>query len=413
MQAVGLKPIQTYQTLAYPKEKRAGEIMTHYLQAFRPRENDPLTMLVARKEDLLGHESATTKKSKEKVVPFADVCKIIFGDGLLFQTLTPHEMNMHSLGERLTRFSTRPFSAPSMLEFMAVTKELLAGHEPKSSEYSDRFYKNGGLSPAAFRVLKRYGDDVIVSSERTHFVGDVMLLGTFIEMANSFNRLGDSTPFNLDFVGELSQARRTIEAEAGVISVFHENYRPIVLTMPYYDGNHRHPSAPVLLQPGDVVWSTNAEAMYLLNEFATYSPKIGSISAVPNRTFVKTTGTSCSATTLVGYGRNMHSILRCGTRSVLFGSEVTKILILPDAGLLRLVPVSEYCLSQSVTFMDRNRSHIRTHRFLVQYRRCYHVLVQVHKLALKFALFQTIQMLLQGIVEYHLTPPSVLIYRLL
>jgi len=294
--------------------------MIHYLQAFKPRENDPLTVLVAREEDLLGNENDITKKSKGKVVPFAEVCKIIFGDDLLYQTLTPHEMNMHSIGERLSRFSRRPFSAPSLLEFMAVSKELLAGNEPQASEYSERFYQRGGLSPAAFRVLQRYGDDVIVSSERTHFVGDVMLLGTFIEMAKVFSKYGDSTPFSLDFVGELSQARRTIELEAGIIPVFHENYRPVVLTMPYYDGNHLQPSVPVLLQPGDVVWNTNAEAMYLLNEFTSSNPKMGTISAVPNRTFVKTIGDSYSATTLVGYGRNMHSILRCGRRAVHFGA---------------------------------------------------------------------------------------------
>lgn len=293
--------------------------MTHYLQTFKPRENDPLTVLVARKEDLLGNGSITTKKSKEKVVPFTDVCKIIFGDGFLFQTLTPHEMNMHSLGERLTRFATRPFPAPSLLEFMAVTKELLAGRELKSSEYSNRFYQNGGLPPAAFRVLQRYGDDVILSNERTHFVGDIMLRGTFIEMAKAFNRFGAKTAFNLDFVDELSQARRTIEAEASVTSVFHENYRPVVLPIPYFDGNHWYQPAPVLLQPGDVVWNTNAEAIYLLNEFTIFNPKIGDKSAVPNRTFVKTTRNTCSATTLVGYGRNMHGILRCGMRAVLFG----------------------------------------------------------------------------------------------
>lgn len=291
--------------------------MTHYLQAFKPRENDPLTLLVAKEEDLYGNGSITTKKSKEKVVSFTDVCKIIFGDGFLFQTLTPHEMNMHSLGERIARFATHPFSAPSLIEFMAVTKELLAGPELiKSSEYSNRFYQNGGLSPAAFRVLQRYGDDVILSSERTHFVGDVMLLGTFIQMAKAFARFGEKTAFNLDFVGELSQARRTIEAEASVTSVFHEDYRPVVLTMPYFNGNHWCPPVPVLLQPGDVVWNTNAEAMYLLNEFTIFDPKLGVKSAVPNRTFIKTIGDNCSATTLVGYGRNMHSILRCGRRAV-------------------------------------------------------------------------------------------------
>ncbi len=293
--------------------------MTHYLQSFKPDENDPLTVLVAREEDLLGNSSTTTKKSKEKVIPFTDVCKIIFGDGFLFQTLTPHEMNMHSLGEQLTRFATRPFSAPSVIEFKAVTNELLAGHELKSSEYSNRFYQNGGLSPAAFRVFQRYGDDVILSNERTHFVGDVMLLGTFIDMTKAFNRFGQNTAINLDFVGELSQARRTIEAEAGVTSIFHENYRPVVVTMPYFDGNHWHQPPPVLLQPGDVVWNTKAEAIYLLNEFTMFNPKADYKTAVSNRTFVKTTRNSCSATTLVGYGRNMHSILRCGIRTVLFG----------------------------------------------------------------------------------------------
>ncbi len=295
--------------------------MTHYLQSFKPRENDPLTVLVAREEDLLGNGSTATKRSKEKVVPYTDVCKIIFGDKLLFQTLTPHEMNMHSLGERLTRFATRPFSAPSLHEFTAVGKELLAGHDLKTNEYSNRFYQNGGLSPAAFRVLQRYGDDVILSNERTHFVGDVMLLGTFIEMAKTFNRFGQKTAFNLDFVGELSQARRTIETEANVTSVFHENYRPVVLTMPYFDGNHCYQPPPVLLQPGDVVWNTNAEAIYLLNEFTIFNPKTGYKSAVSNRTFVKTTRSNCSATTLVGYGRTMHSILRCGIRAVFFGSK--------------------------------------------------------------------------------------------
>ncbi len=293
--------------------------MTHYLQTFEPRENDPLTVLVAKEEDLLGNGSTPTKKSKEKVVPYADVCKIIFGDGFLYQTLTPHEMNMHSLGERLTRFATRPFYAPSLTEFIAVTKELLARHEPKSNEYFNRFYKNGGLSPSAFRVLQRYGDDVIIASERTHFVGDIMLLGTFLEMAKAFKRYGENTTLNLEFAEELSQARRTIEKEANVISVFHENYRPVVLTMPYYDGNHWYQPAPVLLQPGDVVWNTNAEAIYLLNEFTISNANVGYMSAVPNRTFVKTTRSSCSATTLVGYGRNMHNILRCGLRAVLFG----------------------------------------------------------------------------------------------
>ncbi len=293
--------------------------MTHYLQAFVPCENDPLTVLVAREKDLLGNGSAVTIKSKEKVIPFSEVCKIIFGDGFLFQTLTPQEMNMHSLGERLTRFATRPFPAPSLIEFMAVTKELLAGRELKSTEYSNRFYQNGGLSPAGFRVLQRYGDDVILSNERTHFVGDVMLLGTFFEMARAFNRFGVRPGFDVDFVGELSQARRTIEAEAGVISVFHEDYRPVVLTMPYFDGNHWSQPAPVLLQPGDVVWNTNAEAIYLLNEFKISNPGTDNKSAVPNRTFIKTTKDSCSATTLIGYGRNMNNILRCGERTVLFG----------------------------------------------------------------------------------------------
>ncbi len=294
--------------------------MKQYLQVFKPRENDPLAVLVAKEEDLQENGSVLTKRSKEKVVSFAEVCKIIFGDGFLFQTLTRHEMNMHSLGERLTRFATRPFPAPSLIEFMAVTKELLAGHELlDTSEYSERFYQKGGLSPAAFRVFQRYGDDVIVSSERTHFVGDVMLLGTFIKMAEAFKRFGEETDFNLDFLGELSQARRTIEAEAGVTSVFHEHYRPIVFTLPCFDGNHRYPPVPVLLQPGDVVWNTNAEAMYLLNEFTVLDYKIGVKSAVPNRTFIKTTGNNCSATTLVGYGRNLHSILRCGRRGLVFG----------------------------------------------------------------------------------------------
>ncbi len=293
--------------------------MTHYLQAFQPCENDPLTLLIAKDEDLHDNGSITTKKSKEKVVSFAEVCKIIFGHGFLFQTLTPHEMNMHSLGERIGRFATRPFPAPSLIEFMAVTKELLAGHElPESNQYSQRFYQNGGLSPAAFRVLQRYGDDVILSSERTHFVGDVMLLGTFIKMVKAFSRFGEKNAFNLDFIGELSQARRTIEVEAGVVPVFHEDYRPVVLTMPYFDGNHWYPPVPVLLQPGDVVWNTNAEAMYLLNEFTILNHKIGNKSAVPNRTFIKTTGSSCSATTLVGYGRNLQNILRCGRRGVFF-----------------------------------------------------------------------------------------------
>ncbi len=294
--------------------------MTHYLQAFQPRENDPLTMLVAKDEDLHINGSVTTKKSKEKVVSFTDVCKIILGDGLLFQTLTPHEMNIHSLGERIGRFAARPFPAPSLIEFMAVSKELLAECElDKSSEYSRRFYQNGGLSPAAFRVLQRYGDDVVVSSERTHFVGDVMLLGTFMQMAKAFKRFGEKSLLNLDFVGELSEARRIIEAEAGVTSVFHENYRPIVLTTPYFDGNHCYPPIPVLLQPGDVVWNTNAEAMYMLNEFTAFDHQVGPKSAVPNRTFIKTTGQSCSATTLVGYNRNLHNILRCGRRAVFLG----------------------------------------------------------------------------------------------
>lgn len=295
--------------------------MTHHLQVFQPRENDPLTFLVAKEKDLLENGAVNTKKSKEKVVSFTDVCKIIFGDGFLFQTLTPHEMNMHSLGERIVRFANRPFSAPSLIEFMAVTKELLAGREPQSSEYSHRFYQGGGLSPAAFRVLRRYGDDVVLSSERTHFVGDVMLLGTFGQMAGAFKRFGETTAFNLDFVGELSHARRTIEAEAGVVSVFHEDFRPVVSTIPYFDGSHWYPPALVLLQPGDVVWNTNAEAMYLLNEFTVIDHKIGKMSALPNRTFVRTTGSSCSATTLVGYGRNMHKILRCGRRAVFFGPE--------------------------------------------------------------------------------------------
>ena len=161
--------------------------MTHYLQAFKPCENDPLTVLVAGEEDLLGNGITATIKSKQKVIPFSDVCKILFGDGILFQTLTPNEMNQHSLGEQLTHFETRPFPAPSLLEFTAVTEELLAGRELKSNEYSNRYYQNGGISPAAFRVLQRNGDDVIFSNERTHFVGDAMLLGTFIEMAKVFN----------------------------------------------------------------------------------------------------------------------------------------------------------------------------------------------------------------------------------
>lgn len=296
--------------------------MAHYLQVFQPRENDPLAMLVAKEEDLHGNGSITTKKSEEVVVSFSDVCKIIFGDSFLFQTLTPHEMNMHSLGERIARFATRPFSAPSLLEFMAVTKELLVGSEgANSSQYSERFYQKGGLSPVAFRVFQRYGDDVIVSNERTHFVGDVMLLGTFMKMTKAFNRFGAETEINLDFIGELSVARRTIEAEAGVISVFHEDYRPIVLTLPYFDGHHWHPPVPVLLQPGDVVWNTNAEAIYLFNEYTVLDYKIGVKSSVPNRTFIKTTGTSCSATTLVGYGRKLQRILHCGRRGVFFGPK--------------------------------------------------------------------------------------------
>ncbi len=295
--------------------------MSHYLQTFEPRENDPLTVLVAKEEDLVGNSSSTTKKSKEKLVPYADVCKIIFGDGFLFQTLTPHEMNMHSLGERLTRYATRPFSAPSLIEFTAVAKELLGRRDLQSNDDSKRFYQNGGLSPSAFRVLQRYGDDVIVSSERTHFIGDVMLLGTFIEMSKAFKKYGENSTLNLEFVGELSQARRTIEGEANVTSVFHENYRPVVLTMPYFDGNHWSQPTPVLLQPGDVVWNTNAEAIYLLNEFTISNPNQGYMSAVPNRTFVKTNRSSCSATTLVGYGRNMNNILRGGLRAVPFGQN--------------------------------------------------------------------------------------------
>ena len=133
--------------------------------------------------------------------------------------------------------------------------------------------------------------------------------------------LAPKPDFDVDFVGELSHARRTIEAEADVISVFHENYRPVVLTMPYFDGNHWSQPAPVLLQPGDVVWNTNAEAIYLLNEFEISNPGADNKSAVPNRTFIKTTENTCSATTLVGYGRNMHNILRCGMRAVLFGPK--------------------------------------------------------------------------------------------
>ncbi len=294
--------------------------MAHYLQAFIPHENDQLTVLVASEEDLV-ISNTTTKKSKEKVVSSTDVSNILFGDELFFQTLTPHEMNMHSIGERLTRFSTRPFPAPSLPEFEAVTKELLAGHEPKSSKHSKQFYQTGSRSPAAFRVLQRYGDDVIVANERTHFVGDVMLLGTFLEMAKALNQFGTKTDFHLDFVGELSQARRTIEAEASVTSVFHENYRPVVLTMPYFDGNHWSQPAPVLLQPGDVVWNTNAEAIYILNEFTVDNPQSARKTAVPNRTFIKTTRNSCSATTVIGFGKNMHNILRCGIRSVLFGPK--------------------------------------------------------------------------------------------
>ncbi len=297
--------------------------MTHYLQAFSPHENDPLSTLVTREEDLLANSNTSIKKSKEKVASFADVCKIIFNEDFLFQTLTPHEMNMHSLGEPPTRFSKRPFTAPSMTEFMAVTKELLEGREVKSNEYSDRFYQNGGLAPAAFRVFRRHGDDVILSNERTHFVGDVMLLGSFLEMAKAFNRFGVITSFNVDFVGELSQARRTIEAEAGVTSVFHENYRPVVWTMPYFDGNHWSQPAPVLLQPGDVVWNTDAEAIYLLNEFQISDPTAENKSSVANRTFVKTTRNSCSATTVVGYGKNMHKTLCCGLRAVFFGPRQT------------------------------------------------------------------------------------------
>lgn len=162
-----------------------------------------------------------------KVAPFTNVCKIIFGDGFLFQTLTPNEMNMHSLGERSTRFATHPFPAPSLLEFMAVTKELKAGCEIKSIDDSNRFYQNGSLSPAACRVFQRQGDDVILSNERTHFVGNVMLLGTFFDMAKTFKRFGSKTVFNLAFVGELSQERRTIEENPSVASVFHKNYRPV------------------------------------------------------------------------------------------------------------------------------------------------------------------------------------------
>ena len=293
--------------------------MTHYLQAFQPRDNDPLSQLTAKKEDLQGNGSTTLKKSKETVVSFADVCKIIIGDGLLLQTLTPHEMNMHSLGERPRRFSTRPFPAPSLFEFMAVSKDLLAGVEiSKFSPYSQRFYENGGMSPAAFQVLQRYGDDVVLKSERTHFVGDVMLLRTLRQMARAFSKYGDTAGFDIDFLGDLSLARRTLEAEAGVTSVFHEDYRPVVLTIPYYDGQHWYPPVPVLLQPGDVVWTTNGEAMYLLNEFTILDHTIGNNGAVPNRTFIRTNGDNCSAKTLVGYGRNMQKILRCGSRGVFF-----------------------------------------------------------------------------------------------
>jgi hypothetical protein len=295
--------------------------MPHHLQAFRPLDNDPLTFLMAEEKDLLENGGINIKKSQEKVVSYADVCKIIFGEGSLFQTLTPHEMNIHSLGERISRFSTRPFPAPSLIEFMAVTKELLAGQNENSSEYSRRFYQRGGLAPAAFRVLQRYGDDVILSSERMHFVGDVMLLGTFMQMAKTFQKFGEQTGFDLDFVGELSLARRTIEIEEGVTPVVHENYRPVVLTVPYCDGHHWYPPVLVLLQPGDVVWNTNAEAVYLLNEFTVNYHQIGPQSAVPNRTFIRTTGTKCSATTLVGYGKNMHGILRCGRRAVFFGPD--------------------------------------------------------------------------------------------
>lgn len=294
--------------------------MSHRLQAFRPLDNDPLTFLMAEEEDLYENGGINIKKSQKKLVSYADVCKIIFKDGFLFQTLTPHEMNIHSLGEQISRFSTRPFSSPSLLEFMAVTKELLAGQE-KSSEYSRRFYQNGGLSPAAFRVLQRYGDDVVLSSERMHFVGDVMLLGTFVQMAKTFKQFGEQPGYSLDFIGELSLARRTIEKEEGVTPVVHEDFRPVVLTIPYYDGTRVHPPVLVLLQPGDVVWNTNAEAMYLLNEFTINYHRIGPQTAVPNRTFIKTIDNRCSATTLVGYGRNMHGILRCGQRAVVFGSE--------------------------------------------------------------------------------------------
>lgn len=296
--------------------------MVHYLQSYRPKENDPLSMLTAKEEDLQGTGSSTTKKSKEMVVSFADICKIIIGDKLVFQTLTPHEMNMHSLGERIGRFATRPFAAPSLLEFMSVTKDLLMGRQPKeSSEYSQRFYDRGGISPAAFRVLQSEGDDVIVKNERTHFVGDVMLMRTLLQMARAFNELGETTAFSIDFLGELSEARRTIEGEKGITSVFHEDYRPIVLTVPYFDGHQLYPPVPVLLQPGDVVWNTNAEAIYFLNGFTVLDHKIGGKIAVPNRTFIKTTGNSCSATTLVGYGRNMQKILRCGRRGVFFGAK--------------------------------------------------------------------------------------------
>jgi hypothetical protein len=295
--------------------------MEQYLQAFKPCENDPLTILIAKDEDLQGNGSVITKKSKQKIVSFADICKIIFGPRILFQTLTPHEMNVHSLGERLTRFATRPFPAPTLFEFMAVTKELLGGQSPCSSDYSKRYYDNGGIAPAAFRVLQPYGDDITLSNERTHFVGDVMLLGTFVNMIKTLEKFGGKIETDLTFLEELSLARRTIENEAGIISVFHERYRPMVWTIPYFDGHSVQPSMPVLLQPGDVVWNANAEAMYILNEYTMFDPKTGSKSAMPNRTFVKTTGDNCSATTLVGYGKNMSNILRCGARALQFGSS--------------------------------------------------------------------------------------------
>ena len=119
----------------------------------------------------------------------------------------------------------------------------------------------------------------------------------------------------------MSQARRTAEAEADVTSVFHENYRPVVLPIPYFDGNHWSQPDPVLLQPGDVVWNTNAEAMYFLNEFTISNLKVVNKNAVPSRTFIKTIKNRCSATTLVGYGRNMNNILRCGMRAVFFGPK--------------------------------------------------------------------------------------------